>query len=77
MYVKVEDGSCLPSSTLFMTSSALSVEHCFQTVELLFPDYTCKYRYIYIFGENTLGECRLNILKIERRKRGTTGEKKK
>ena len=35
------------------------------------------YIYIYIFGENTLGECRLNILKIERRKRGTTGEKKK
>ena len=27
--------------------------------------------------ENTLGECRINILKIERRKRGTTGEKKK
>ena len=34
--------------------------------------------YIYFFfGENTLGECRQNILKIERRKRGTTGEKKK
>ena len=27
-----------------------------------------KYIYIYIFGENTLGECRINILKIERRK---------
>ena len=35
------------------------------------------YIIIYIFGENTLGECRINILKIERRKRGTTGEKKK
>ena len=35
------------------------------------------YIYIYIFRENTLGECRINILKIERRKRGTTGEKKK
>ena len=35
------------------------------------------YIYIYILRENTLGECRINILKIERRKRGTTGEKKK
>ena len=26
----------------------------------------------YIFRENTLGECGINILKIERRKRGTT-----
>ena len=29
------------------------------------------------FGENTLGEGRINILKLERRKSGTTGEKKK
>ena len=29
-----------------------------------------------IFAENTLGECRINIWRIERRKRGTTGEKK-
>ena len=44
-----------------------------------FASTTCllKYIYIYIFSENTLGECRINILKIERRKRRTTGEKKK
>ena len=35
------------------------------------------YIYFFFFGEYTLGECRINILKIERRKTGTTGEKKK
>ena len=46
----------------------------------LFERFGCRadvyiYIYFFFFGENTLGECRINISKIERRKRGTTREK--